>query len=71
MTDSGALPASNAPAPTRQPRDGMPVDDRTRTATGSPGDPESRFGAAASILDRLDTRPLALRLRRRPWWRFW
>jgi hypothetical protein len=30
-----------------------------------------RFGAAASIVDTLDTRPLHMRLRRRPWWKFW
>ncbi|MDM0030635.1 hypothetical protein QTI33_00580 [Variovorax sp. J22P271] len=71
MTDFGALPASDAPAPTRPPRDGTPADGGPRTTTGSPGDPQSRFGAAASILDRLDTRPLAVRLRPRPWWRFW
>ncbi|MBS0339089.1 MAG: hypothetical protein JSS56_01085 [Proteobacteria bacterium] len=29
-----------------------------------------RFGAAACMLDRLDTRPLAQR-QRRPWWRLW
>lgn len=33
--------------------------------------PASRFGAAAGLFDRLDLRPLDLRMRRRPWWRFW
>lgn len=32
---------------------------------------QSRFGAAAHLLDRLDTRPLDLRHRPRSWWRFW
>jgi hypothetical protein len=33
--------------------------------------PAGRFGAAADLLDRLDTRPLHLRIRRRPWWKLW
>ena len=32
---------------------------------------QSRLGAAAHQLDRLDTRPLDLRRRPRRWWRFW
>lgn len=32
---------------------------------------QGRFGAAAHLLDQLDTRPLDLRRRPRSWWRFW
>ncbi|MDA7416601.1 hypothetical protein PGB34_09515 [Xenophilus arseniciresistens] len=31
----------------------------------------SRFGAAAYLLDRLDTRPIEQRQPQRPWWRLW
>ena len=33
-------------------------------------EPANRFGAAASIIDLLDLRPLHIR-QRRPWWRLW
>lgn len=31
----------------------------------------SRFGAAAHLLDRLDTRSFEERQAQRPWWRLW
>ena len=53
--------------------DPRPLPDATRSGRESSdveADPSSRFGAAASIIDRLDLRPLHMR-QRRPWWRFW
>lgn len=32
---------------------------------------DSRFGQAAASVEQLDTRPLALRIKTAPWWRFW
>ena len=41
-----------------------------RASSDEHPDPANRFGAAASIVDRLDLRPLHMRTRR-PWWRLW
>jgi hypothetical protein len=65
MTDRGTPPPDEASS------------QRTRVAQTSASsgaaddDARSRFGAAASSLDRLDTRPLHMRQSSRPWWRFW
>ncbi|VTU46404.1 hypothetical protein SRS16P3_00116 (plasmid) [Variovorax sp. SRS16] len=72
MTDFGTLSAHDALAPADRPRGNVRSDGRPSEFARAPEDAaQSRFGAAADLLDRLDTRPLALRLRRRPWWRFW
>lgn len=72
MTDFGTLSADEAPAPAHRPCHGARSDGRPPSPTGAPSDAaQSRFGAAASIIDRLDTRPLHVRQPRRPWWRFW
>ncbi|WP_225783300.1 hypothetical protein [Xenophilus sp. Marseille-Q4582] len=64
MTDSASTSADLcAPSvpPTAAAKDGAP----------EPG-PVSRFGEAAYLLDRLDTRPFDQRQpTRRPWWRLW
>lgn len=31
----------------------------------------ARFGQGAANVEQLDTRPLALRVKPAPWWRFW
>jgi len=41
-----------------------------RASTNQQPEAANRFGAAASIIDRLDLRPLHMR-QRRPWWRLW
>jgi hypothetical protein len=70
MTDHGALPANDPHAPARPPRFSVRADDVTLGGNASDA-AHSRFGAAADILDRLDTRALHMRLSHRPWWRFW
>mgnify|MGYP006951126016 CR=1 FL=1 len=57
--------------PDRQ--DVRPMQGATRSGSGSQdrrSEPPNRFGAAASIVERLDLRPLHIR-QRRPWWRLW
>lgn len=68
MPDPATIPASLPKEGTGAPHhDGGP---RSRRK-GLESSPASRFGAAADLLERLDTRPLHLRIRRRPWWKLW
>ena len=71
MTKSAALPHDDAAAQARHVA--QAGNEARGSSNGSVADdgPRSRFGAAASILDSLDTRPLHMRLHRRPWWNFW
>ncbi|WP_162568431.1 hypothetical protein [Variovorax sp. SRS16] len=69
MTSSGALPLDHAAT---QACHVAQAGNRASASSGTADDDaHSRFGAAASIFDSLDTRPLHMRLRRRPWWKFW
>ena len=62
MTDFRTLCADDAPAPAHRPGRGAQSDGRPPTPTGAPdGTAQSRFGAAASLLDRLDTLNLCIK----------
>lgn len=64
MTDS--VPTSaDLSAPSERPNSSGA--DRAAAASGQ----VSRFGEAADLLDRLDTRPFDQRQPSRPWWRLW
>lgn len=72
MIDLAMVPADDAGKFGRQRVQGArPACGRPNAAIHASGSAPSRFGIAASILDRLDTRPLEARQRCRPWWRFW
>ena len=72
MTDPGPLSEEGALKPTALPLDGECSDGREDAPVSAADDAaRARFGAAAIVLDRLDTRPLHLRTARRPWWKFW
>lgn len=64
MTDSAPTTADLSASPERPDSIGA---ERTAAASG----PVSRFGEAADLLDRLDTRPFDQRRPSRPWWRLW
>jgi len=71
MTDLGGH-SRPCPEPPHWPHDGENAEQASPAATDAPREADlQRFGAAAHLLDRLDTRPQALRLPGRPWWRFW
>ena len=59
-----------APSPVDTPTQHRHGHTRQPTPRDTEG-PASRFSAAEHLFDRLDTHPQELRLRRRPWWRFW
>ncbi|WP_225783993.1 hypothetical protein [Xenophilus sp. Marseille-Q4582] len=63
MNPLAPIPAALAGRPS-----GSPMG-RTRTRDTSAA--AHRFGAAAHLLDRLDTRPIEQRQPARPWWRWW
>lgn len=65
MTDCGTPPPDDASTQASH------VAQASASSGTADHDVRGRFGAAASILDSLDTRPLHMRLRRRPWWKFW
>ncbi len=72
MTDPDPLSEEGALRPTPLPLDGERSDAREVAPISAADEAaQSRFGAAAIVLDRLDTRPLHLRSARRPWWKFW
>lgn len=64
MTDSAPISADRSAPPVR------PTAAATDDGAPEPG-PASRFGEAADLLDRLDTRPFDQRRPSRPWWRLW
>lgn len=71
MTNSGTLPLDDAPEQAHHiAQAGNQACALSSTGAADDG-PRSRFGAAASIFDSLDTRPQQLRLARRPWWKLW
>lgn len=69
MSDDGALPVNDPRTPTHSTRYGEVEEAPAPERTVAPA--HRRFGAAASLLDSLDTRPLHLRLRSQRWWKFW
>lgn len=72
MTDFAGLHSSAAhTAGQRRRADAQSTFRPTSPAGASNGAQPSRFGAVACLFDSLDTRPLAMRERRRPWWSFW
>jgi hypothetical protein len=68
MSDHGALPVNEPRTPTRSTRHGE-VKEALPPEAGEVA--HRRFGAAAGLLESLDTRPLHMRLRRQRWWKFW
>jgi len=72
MTDPGPISEEDSlqpvPATLKDERSDTREETRIRAADDAA---RTRFGAAAIVLDRLDTRPLHLRTARRPWWKFW
>ena len=72
MTDPGPLSEEDALQPVPVTRNDERSDGREEARIIAADDAaRTRFGAAAIVLDRLDTRPLHLRTARRPWWKFW
>jgi len=68
MPNPATIPASLPQEGPREPQHAGEPGSRWKELESAPA---SRFGAAADLLDRLDTRPLHLRIRRRPWWKLW
>lgn len=62
MTPPAPHSATLAVAPALPPAGRLPLRDASVA---------DRFGAAAPLLDRLDTRPIEQRQPARPWWRLW
>jgi hypothetical protein len=72
MTDFAGLPPSDRlHASQERAVDVQSAGRRPNPSDASSAAPANRFGAAAGLFDQLDLRPLELRMRRRPWWRFW
>jgi len=72
MTDPGPLSEEDTSQPVPATLNDERSDGREEARISAADDAaRTRFGAAAIVLDRLDTRPLHLRTARRPWWKFW
>ncbi|MEJ8852632.1 hypothetical protein [Variovorax rhizosphaerae] len=71
MTNPGPSSAGGAQQPPPLPLHGERLDEEKASLSAAEDAARSRFGAAAIVLDRLDTRPLHLRTARRAWWKFW